>query len=98
MPTALGALERAVLHAARDLTLGFDLTDDVFAVLAREFGNESSWKLLFSIEMYSGTVRLLTALRVDLEDEVSRPTPSSSRFEPRPSRRVRLSRRRGATR
>jgi len=69
LPTALGALERAVLHTARDLTLGFDVTDDVFAVLARELGNEQLMELLFSIVTYSGTVRLLTALRVDLEDE-----------------------------
>ena len=69
LPTTLTALEKAVLAATRGLTLGFDFPDEVFAVLDGELGHEQVMELLFAVATYNGTVRMLTALRVDLEDE-----------------------------
>jgi len=68
LPTALDALAKAVLAATRQLTHGFDVDDDVFATLQAELGNEQLLELLFAVTTYTATVRLLTTLRVEVED------------------------------
>jgi alkylhydroperoxidase family enzyme len=68
-PTHLTPLEKAVLAATRGVTTGFDFSDEVFEELRRGLGYEQVLELLFSVATYNGTVRMLTSLRVDLEDE-----------------------------
>jgi alkylhydroperoxidase family enzyme len=69
LPTALDPLTKAALRATREITLGFDVSDDAFVVLQNELGNEQLMDLLFSIVTYVGTVKLLLTLRVELEDD-----------------------------
>jgi alkylhydroperoxidase family enzyme len=69
LPTTLEPLARAVLAATRQLTRGFDVDDDLFATLQRELGNEQLLELLFAVTTYTATVRLLTTLRVEVEDD-----------------------------
>lgn len=66
--THLEPLTKAVLRATRDLTLGFDIDEATFAELQAGLGNEQLMELLFAVGTYGGTVRLLTSLRIDLED------------------------------
>ena len=68
LPTPLDDLTKAVLRATREITLGFDVSDDAFATMQAALGNEQLMALLFSIVTYVGTVKLLLTLRVPLED------------------------------
>lgn len=68
-PTALDVLTKAVLKAARDLSRDISLSDETFAVLRQHLDNERLIDLFMAIASYSGVVRLLAALQVDLEDE-----------------------------
>lgn len=68
-PTKLDALTKHVLRAARDMTLKIDLSDETFAGLKAELSNEHLIDLLIAICSYNGTVRLLSALKIDLEPE-----------------------------
>ncbi len=66
--TGLAALDRAVLEAARQIARDGDLDDVTFAVLRAAFDDQSLVDLLATIAVYTGTVRLLAALKIDLED------------------------------
>jgi arylformamidase len=66
--TTLDPLAKAVLRAARQLTLGHDVDEATFETLQSALGDEQLLELLFSVVTYTGTVKLLTTLRVDLED------------------------------
>jgi alkylhydroperoxidase family enzyme len=68
VPTALDPLTKAVLRMAREITLGFDVSEEPFALLQSELGNERLMELLFSVVTYVGTAKLLLTLRVELED------------------------------
>jgi alkylhydroperoxidase family enzyme len=68
-PTSLDPLAKAVLKAARELADDIDLSDATFAVLRQHLDDEKLIDLIFSISTYCGVVRMLAALRVDLEDE-----------------------------
>jgi alkylhydroperoxidase family enzyme len=68
-PTTLDPLAKAVLKAARELSDDIDLSDETFAVLRQHLDDEKLIDLIFSICSYCATVRMLAALRVDLEDE-----------------------------
>lgn len=81
--TALEPLAKAVLRATRELTHGFDIPDDVFALMQRGLGNEQLMELLFAVATYVGTVKLLLALRIDLEDDYQ---PYLQQFPIRPTR------------
>ena len=67
-PTPLPALDKAVLRAARDLSLGGDVDEETFAALRARFDNECLVDLIATISVYTGTVRLIRAMRIDLED------------------------------
>ncbi len=67
--TDLSALARAVLRAARELAVQGDLSGDTFAELGKELSNEQLVDLLLTISFYCGVVRLLAALRIDVEDD-----------------------------
>jgi arylformamidase len=66
--TALDSVAKAVLRAARQLTLGNDIDESTFHTLQSALGDEQLMELLFSVVTYTGTVKLLTSLRIDLED------------------------------
>ena len=68
-PTSLDPLAKAVLKAARELARDISLSDETFAVLRQHLDNERLIDLFTAICSYCGTVRMLAALQVDLEDE-----------------------------
>lgn len=67
--TGLDPLTRAVLSAAREMTLSGKLADDTFATLRGALGNRDLVDLLFAIANYIGISRLLSALEVEIEDQ-----------------------------
>ncbi len=67
--TSLDPAARAVLKAARELTSDVDLTDETFAALRGHLDNERLMDLIFAICTYNSVIRLLAALRIDLEDD-----------------------------
>jgi len=68
-PTALDPLARAVLRAAREITLDLALADETFAGLRQGLDDERLTDLVMTIAFYNGLVRLLAAMQVDVEDE-----------------------------
>jgi alkylhydroperoxidase family enzyme len=67
--TALAPLARAVLRAARELTAQPELPDATFAELRKGFDNEQLVDLLLTISFYAAVVRLLAALKIDVEED-----------------------------
>ncbi len=67
--TGLDALDRAVLQAARELTVDVSLANDAFATLEAELDRASLIDLFLTIAFYNGVVRILAALQVDVEDQ-----------------------------
>jgi alkylhydroperoxidase family enzyme len=67
--TALPPLEKAVLRAARELAAQPELPDTTFAELRKGFDNERLVDLLLTISFYAAVVRLLAALKIDVEDD-----------------------------
>jgi alkylhydroperoxidase family enzyme len=71
-PSSLDPVAKLVLHAARELTHGTELSDEIFAALRREFDNECLLELILAIAQYNAVVRILGTLRVDVEDSYLR--------------------------
>ena len=67
--TGLDALDRAVLRAARELTVDVSLSDDTFATLEGGLDRASLIDLFLTISFYNGVVRTVAALQVDVEDQ-----------------------------
>ncbi|HTV44779.1 MAG TPA: carboxymuconolactone decarboxylase family protein [Stellaceae bacterium] len=67
-PTDLDPLAKAVLSAAREMTLQLELSEEVFTTLRRSLGEERLTDLVLTIAFYNGLVRLLAAMQVDVED------------------------------
>ncbi|MEO8538321.1 MAG: carboxymuconolactone decarboxylase family protein [bacterium] len=67
--SGLEPLARAVLIAAREIEEDRDLDKDTFAELQQALGNEALTDLLVTIAFYCGVVRLLSALKIDVEPE-----------------------------
>lgn len=68
-PTGLEPAARAVLAAAREMTLDLAVGDATFAELQKHFDNERLMDLLITIASYNSTVRLLCSFRIDLETD-----------------------------
>jgi alkylhydroperoxidase family enzyme len=68
-PTKLEPLAKAVLRAAREMTLDLAVTDETFAALRAELDNERLVDLVMTIAVYNGVVRLLATLQIDVEPE-----------------------------
>jgi alkylhydroperoxidase family enzyme len=68
-PTMLDPLAKAVLRAAREMTLDLTVSDETFAVLQQELDNERLTDLVVTISFYNGLVRLLETMRVDVEED-----------------------------
>lgn len=67
--TGLDPLTRAVLRAAREITLEVTLSDDTFAALRQGLDPERLTDLVITIGHYNSLVRLIAALRIDVEAE-----------------------------
>ena len=67
-PTALAPLDKAVLLAARQISLDGNLDDATFAILRDAFDDQCLVDLIATISVYTGTVRLISAMQIDLED------------------------------
>lgn len=68
-PTRFSPIELAVLKVAAAVTAGDAVDDETFDFLATTLGNEHLMDLLFVTAHYLGMARLLTTLRIDVEDE-----------------------------
>lgn len=68
-PTKLDPLTKHVLRAARDMTTKLEVSDETFAALKAALSSEHLLDLLMAIASYNATVRMLNALKVDLEPE-----------------------------
>lgn len=71
--SALPALDRAVLRAARDLTIDVQLADETWQELEEGLGRERLLELILVISYYNHAVRVLSALQVDVEEEWAAP-------------------------
>ena len=71
-PTALDAIAKTVLSAAREMTDGLAMTDATYAELERALGREHVVDLTMTIAFYNAVVRLLATLRIDVEPEYQR--------------------------
>jgi alkylhydroperoxidase family enzyme len=67
--SALPALDRAVLSAARQLSAGTSVDDATFATLHAGLDHERVTDLIVTIGFYCGVVRVLGALEIDVEPE-----------------------------
>jgi len=67
-PGALPDLERAVLKAARDLTLTVEIADETWAYLAANLRREHLIELVLVTSYYNHVIRLVTALQIGIED------------------------------
>jgi alkylhydroperoxidase family enzyme len=67
--TSLAPLARAVLRAARELAAQPSLSDATFAELRNGLDAERIVDLLLTISFYCAVVRLLAALKIDVEDD-----------------------------
>ncbi len=67
--TGFTSLEKAVLRAARELTAQPNLAEGTYNELSQGLDNERIVDLLMVISFYCGVVRLLAALRIDVEED-----------------------------
>lgn len=71
--TSLSELEKAALKASRQMTLEMTIDDDVWSVLEAGLGVERLIELVLIIAHYAYVVRVLGALKVDVEPEWAAP-------------------------
>ena len=67
--TALGAVERCVLRAAREITVQGAASDACFAELQTHFSNEHLTDLVMTVAFYCAVVRFLATMQIDVEPE-----------------------------
>jgi alkylhydroperoxidase family enzyme len=68
-PSKLEPLAKAVLRAAREMTIDLKLSDATYAELKQHMNAETLVELIVAISFYNGVVRLLSALQIDVEDD-----------------------------
>jgi alkylhydroperoxidase family enzyme len=68
-PTSLDPLAKAVLRAAREMTVDLAVSDETFAALRQGLDTERLTDLIVTISFYNGLVRLLETMRVDVEED-----------------------------
>ena len=68
-PTPLGAVERCVLLAAREITVLGAASDATFKALQGHFSTEHLTDLVVTIAFYCAVVRFLATMQVDVEPE-----------------------------
>jgi alkylhydroperoxidase family enzyme len=67
--TGLEPLAKAVLRAAREMTVDLGISDETFDALRAGLDSERLTDLFMTIAFYNGLVRLMAAMRIDVEDE-----------------------------
>jgi alkylhydroperoxidase family enzyme len=67
--TTLEPLAKAMLRAAREMTLEIALSDATFDELRHELDPERLTDLIITIGHYNSLIRVLAAMRIDVEDE-----------------------------
>jgi alkylhydroperoxidase family enzyme len=68
-PTALDALSKLALKAAREMTSDGAMTAATFAALQAELGNEQVVDLTLTIGFYNAVVRVLATLQINVEPD-----------------------------
>jgi alkylhydroperoxidase family enzyme len=71
--TSLPALDRAVLKAARDITLELSLSDETWMLLEQHLGRERLIELVLAITYYNHVVRVAAVLKLDIDEHVKLP-------------------------
>jgi alkylhydroperoxidase family enzyme len=66
--TGLDPLAKAVLRAAREMTSELEISDETFDRLHQGLDDEHLTDLVLTIAFYNGLVRLLAAMKIDVED------------------------------
>lgn len=64
-------LERAIIAAAREMTVASTVADETFAVLREGLDNAEIVDLIMSIGFYCGVLRILGALQIDMDVELA---------------------------
>jgi alkylhydroperoxidase family enzyme len=67
-PTRLEPLAKAVLRAAREMTVGLAVSDATFAELRQGLDNECLTDLVIAIAFYNAVVRVLATIEIDVEE------------------------------
>ena len=75
----LPGLEAAVVEAARQLTHDVVLADPTWDALVAGLGRRQAMELVMAISHYNYVIRMLAALRIDVEEEWSAPL---TRYDP----------------
>ena len=68
-PSKLEPLAKAVLRAAREMTIDLAITDHTFAELRQSLDNECLTDLVLTISFYNAVVRVLATLQIDVEPD-----------------------------
>jgi alkylhydroperoxidase family enzyme len=66
-PTALDPVAKAVLRAAREMTLDIAMSERTFAELRPAFDDGQLVDLVYGIGLYNAVVRILASFEIDLE-------------------------------
>src|SRR5262245_22768529 len=68
-PTELDPLAKAVLRAAREMTVSGAVTERTFGELRAGLDNECLTDLVVTIAFYNAVVRILATMQIDVEDD-----------------------------
>ena len=68
-PSNLGALERKILRAAREMADNIEMPQALFEELQSEIGDEQMVDLVVTISTYCAVVRILASLAIEVEPE-----------------------------
>lgn len=68
-PSKLGALEKKILLAAREMTNNVEMPEALFKELQSELGDEQMVDLVVAIATYCAVVRILASLAIEVEPE-----------------------------
>jgi alkylhydroperoxidase family enzyme len=68
-PTALDALTRLVLRAAREITRDGGLSEATHAALAAQFSSAHLIDLIVTVAFYNAVVRVLASIAIDVEPD-----------------------------
>ena len=71
--TSLPALDRAVLQAARDITLELALSDELWELLEQHLGRERLLELILAITYYNHVCRVAAVLKLNIDEHVKLP-------------------------
>jgi len=68
-PSGLEPLAKTILRAAREMTRGFAVSDETFAVLQQGLDHERLTDLVLTVAFYNAVVRFLATMQIDNEPE-----------------------------